>query len=640
MRAQVRRGAPEPFRFPELIAPELDRRDSWIAAAVGLLAAAAFAVTFSPNVAAGDPPEYIAGVRALGILHAPGYPAYVLAARGFAALVPIGSLTFRVLLFSLVAAALAIAGLYLVARCVHASRLGAAVGALSVAVGASYWYDATTAKHYAFSAFLVVVAALCALRWEARGGARLLVCGAVAVGVCFGAEWQVALITLVAVVVLALKGSRRMSRVVAVVCSLTMVAIAAGCYAFVYVRAGQHPGINWGDASTIGRLAQLISQRDFGSTYSTAVVSNPVARYALRVVSYPAIVFRDIGFGAAALLVIGIVGIWMRGERGTRWFLAVLAALNVVGVIAVVNVDTVLGFRSTIYAGGYLLDLMMVIAVLIAVGLTLVVQAGRDYLAKTDWSPTGWIFPTGVGALVVLVLVPSLVFHYEEANHRIPAFVDDYGSRVLEALPANSVLVAYRYDWELPMTYRQVVKGERRDVATFNLSSLSLGWYRDDMQRRFGIIVPKSGGLLAQTIAVVNALRKTRSVYLDPGAMQVLHQQIGYRFDGFDGEVVNGTGPQPVRDLAAKSARVAAMDEADHVIGNHYVRFLNDGMLYLRARVHVELAKDYVLAKDNAGAVSEMQRAYDIYPEDPAIAAVLPYLQQSGPAAYKLLLDI
>jgi hypothetical protein len=430
------------------------------------------------------------------------------------------------------------------------------------------------------------------------------------------------------------------SRGAAVVSTVAMAAIAAGCYVFVYVRAGQHPGVNWGDASTIGRLAELISQRDFGSTYSTSLVSNPIARYALRVVSYPAIVFRDVGLGAAALLVVGIFGIGMRGERGTRWFLAVLAALNLVAVIAVVNVDTVLGFRSAIYTGGYLLDLTIVIAVLIAVGFTVAIQAARDYLATTGRASTAWIVPTGVAALAVLVLVPSLVFHYEEANHRIPAFADDYGSRALEALPPNSVLVAYQSDWEFPISYRQIVKGERRDVATLNISSLSLGWYRDELHRRLGIVVPESGGLVAQTRAVLNTLRKTRPVYLDPGAMQVLHQQMGYRFDGFDGEVVDGTGPQPVSDLAAKSARVAAMDKADRVTGHHYVRFLNDGMLYLRARVHVELAKGYVLAKDNAGAVSEMERAYDIYPQDPAVAAVLPYLQQSGPAAYKLLLDI
>jgi hypothetical protein len=75
----------------------------------GGAAAAVTVVTNAPNVAAGDPPEYVSGVKELGVLHAPGYPSYVLLTRGFSELVPIGSLTFRVLLFSLVCAVIAVA---------------------------------------------------------------------------------------------------------------------------------------------------------------------------------------------------------------------------------------------------------------------------------------------------------------------------------------------------------------------------------------------------------------------------------------------------------------------------------------------------------------------------------------------------
>ena len=47
------------------------------------MAAVVYLTTFSSHVSLGDAPEAVAGVRSLGILHAPGYPTYVLAARAF-----------------------------------------------------------------------------------------------------------------------------------------------------------------------------------------------------------------------------------------------------------------------------------------------------------------------------------------------------------------------------------------------------------------------------------------------------------------------------------------------------------------------------------------------------------------------------
>ena len=75
----------------------------WLAAVLATTAGL-FASTLRSSVALGDSPESVAGVAALGVLHAPGYPTYVLAARLFSLLVPVGNLAFRVNLFSAVCA--------------------------------------------------------------------------------------------------------------------------------------------------------------------------------------------------------------------------------------------------------------------------------------------------------------------------------------------------------------------------------------------------------------------------------------------------------------------------------------------------------------------------------------------------------
>src|SRR5713226_8313866 len=103
-----RRPAPvtsTPARADPAARPVLQRlseSDTIIAALVGVAAAVLFLVTFSSRVALGDAPETVSGVKAIGILHAPGYPLYVLSARVFAELAPIGGWALRVNLFSLV----------------------------------------------------------------------------------------------------------------------------------------------------------------------------------------------------------------------------------------------------------------------------------------------------------------------------------------------------------------------------------------------------------------------------------------------------------------------------------------------------------------------------------------------------------
>ncbi len=100
------------------------------AALVAVVAGAGYATTFSGRVALGDAPESVSGVASLGILHAPGYPLYVLAARAFSEAVRLGSAAARVNAFSLVCAGAAAGLLFIAARRVGSDRWGAALGSL------------------------------------------------------------------------------------------------------------------------------------------------------------------------------------------------------------------------------------------------------------------------------------------------------------------------------------------------------------------------------------------------------------------------------------------------------------------------------------------------------------------------------
>src|SRR5437762_3277993 len=74
------------------------------AAALGVVILAVYVRTLAPTVAGGDSGELITAAYTLGVAHPPGYPLYTLLAKLFT-LIPIGTIAWRVNLFSAVCGA-------------------------------------------------------------------------------------------------------------------------------------------------------------------------------------------------------------------------------------------------------------------------------------------------------------------------------------------------------------------------------------------------------------------------------------------------------------------------------------------------------------------------------------------------------
>jgi hypothetical protein len=242
---------------------ELLRADLAWAAATGLASAALFATALTGHVYLGDGPETVAGISSLGILHDPGYPAYVIVAHLFTLLIPFGSEAFKVNLFSLVCAALTVAGVQLLARRLGAARWAASIGALTLAASAGFWFYSGFAKHDIFSGLLFLLTLHLALAVRARPSTGRLVALAVVIGLGLGSSWPLELIILptVAYVLIAGRRALRLRSLAAATASGLVVLVAV--YGFVMVRAGENPPVNWGGATTVGRLWSLVNRADF-----------------------------------------------------------------------------------------------------------------------------------------------------------------------------------------------------------------------------------------------------------------------------------------------------------------------------------------------------------------------------------------
>ena len=638
--------------LPELTVAEaslasVGRADALDALGVAAAAAVLFWSTFSTHVALGDAPESVAGVKSVGVLHAPGYPSYVAVANVFARIVALGGWAARVNGFSVLCAALMIAAVHLLCRGFGASRAGAALGALALATTASFWFNAALAKHYAMSGLLVTLAALAVVQWQAKGRSWLLIVAAAMLGACAGASWELAAIMGAGLVVLVIFGPRRASMAVIGAAAATMTILTVAAYGFVMWRAGTHPAVNWGEANSVHRVVTLVSQQDFRK----ADPNNPdhgnlLLRMAARLPDYLGIVARDIGLGAVVAVLVGAAFGAVKLSRDRKIALAAVAVLNFIAVVyastgppsssAVAGNRHISGFLTGIVAGGYLIDLFVVLAVLAAIGFAPMVEWASRYTVRRqtparDRSRPGYdegrYRSTFAAALFAIVLIPSIVVHYSVADHRQAPFADLYARRLFSELPAHAVVFVYEADLTFPLVYRQAVFGDRPDVGIVIATNLQFDWYREQVTRDLHLRSPlRAGDFTKQIPALITELGPTRPAFLDTGVMRYL-PSTPVRLHGLVGEVVASRAEASINRTALAAALLRA-DHADRIFGHADAQFPNGFIHYLYARAHVELAKDYARAHELEPARTELARSTDDYP-DSTTSLVVKFLGQS-----------
>ncbi|MEO7135148.1 MAG: DUF2723 domain-containing protein [Vicinamibacterales bacterium] len=134
--------------------PSLTRRDVAWAAVTALITLAFFVVTLRPDVGGTeDSPKFQFIGEALGTAHSPGYPFYVMATWLFTRL-DLGTLAYRVNLFSAVCGALACMCIFLTARRLGVATLLSLAAALAAATSYPVWSNSVTAEVYTLAAVL------------------------------------------------------------------------------------------------------------------------------------------------------------------------------------------------------------------------------------------------------------------------------------------------------------------------------------------------------------------------------------------------------------------------------------------------------------------------------------------------------
>ncbi len=433
------------------------RRDLGLALALAAALFAVYAAGAARTIAVGDSGELVTAAWVFGVPHPSGYPLYVLLAKLWSTLLPVGSVAFRVSLFSAACAALACAVLFLVCRRLGGGRAAALTAAGCLAFAPSFWGEANIQRVYALNAlFLAMALWLACGWWLRRRGARpapppsgegtialTVLVAALGAGnhtfmAVFGVTFGVWALFQAPELVLR-------PRTLALVAAAVVLGLLP--YAWLPLAAQRQPPLLWGDPGSLSGFLDIVLRRDF---WDRAWVASP-ADAATVAADWAVSVGRELTWVGAAMALLGVCAAARRRHAPVLLLLAVMLA----------NLASMMlhGSRSDLFVWHrYYIPSYLVAALFV----------GRGAEALTRRAPR---------ALRLLpLLLPALLFAagWARFDRRDDRIADTVAGAILDQVPPGGVLLAADDSVLYPLLYLTLVDGHRTDVRVGLLDSVAL----------------------------------------------------------------------------------------------------------------------------------------------------------------------
>jgi hypothetical protein len=407
------------------------RRDVTWAVVTALVTLAFFVVTLRPDVGGTeDSPKFQFVGQVLGTAHSPGYPFYVMATWLFTR-VDLGTLAYRVNLFSAVCGALSCMCIFLTARRLRVTRLLSMAAAFAAAASYPVWSNSVTAEVYTLAAVLSGMAVYWLIgfvqtgqepvspkRRTGRGGGRLYAaCAMWAMG--FGNHLTIVGI-LPAALIYGIVKDRSVLRPRVAITAAIIGMLGVAQYWFIAIRTMQGAPYLEARATTIMGVFDVIIARDvswarfYQAQSSVAAIELPMLLNGIRV---------NMGTIPTILAVIAIgIGIW---KKNAEVLVVFGAAAGTLAMIANLWGDVV----------GFITPVCVQLWPLAALGMQLVAT-------KISPNPSALV---AAGVVSMIAPVTNVISNLPRIELlRTPG--EGPGVRALYAkLPARSALVAENY---------------------------------------------------------------------------------------------------------------------------------------------------------------------------------------------------
>lgn len=392
-----------------------------------------------------DSAEFAVGAATLGIIHAPGYPLYLLIAHGFTWL-PVGDISYRVTLVSVVSLALAAAVLYRLLSLLVCDRWAAFSTTLIFSWSYYVWGSGVVAEIYApqLLTLALVGTILVMMRERPTDDGSFTLLAGLMFGVSVAMHPVSALFAPGMIFTFRMRHIPWKASVRAAVLGLIFFGITL---LYLPIRYAAHPALNLAgafnaqgvfqpiDLRTLRGVWWVISGQQFETHFFAASLHQIENVLALFWANY-------LGLG----LIIGVIGavVMFQTERKLFWvWLSFVMPYTVFyGLYNVPDVETMFGPTYLLWT------------IAMAYGLTWIIRQ----------LPSTWSRPW---MLLVLPLT-LLVVNYPLLDLSNDRTVRDQAEGVMNALPDNAVVFGRWWDI-VPLQYLNTVEHRRSDVTLCNL---------------------------------------------------------------------------------------------------------------------------------------------------------------------------
>ncbi len=418
-----------------------------------VLALAVYWRTLAPSVTLEDSGSFIAAAHTLGVAHPPGYPLWCLLAHGFTWL-PLGTVAWRVNLFSAVCAAAAAWMLYLTAWRLTRSRPASVAALLALAFSGIFWSQALIAEVYTLNALLCGCALYCAVRWRQSGARGWLYGLALTGGLGLANHSTFALAVLAPGVWAAWRHWRMLLRPRVLAACMALGLAGLSVYAYLPWRARAQPPVNWGNPVTLRAAVNHALRR--------AYYTEPErVRYAgdwRDAAQYMAAGARAVGKSAtwpAAIIALGGWAVWTRRRGDLAGMTLAVVLLNIIvlnlmlrGAAAPDEIYT----RRVFY-----IPAQMMLALWLG-------PAVRRFLALVRRRRRGLTARRWAAAACGLAPLLILAANWSENDRSRDTLARSFAMDIMAAVPADAGLFFVQDEFLFPCLYLQAVENVRPDV--------------------------------------------------------------------------------------------------------------------------------------------------------------------------------
>lgn len=430
-------------------------RDALIAAGLFLLALGVYLRTLCPTIYWGDCGELAAAAYTLGNAHPTGYPLWLLLAKGWSIVLPLGTIIWRMNVLSAVLGATATIFLFGCGRTLGLPRPVAVAAAGCFAFAHTFWQQCLFAETYTLTACGTCALLFLTARWRARGcrpgDLRLL---AFVAGLAMtNGQINTLFLPGIAFFVLWVRPELRQLGRAAIrtewLQTLGVGALPLLLYAYLPLRALADPPVNWGDPRTLFGFWYHVT----GRPYADRMFSMPWHTVQSHLADWTRGLGAELTWPIIAAAIWGLVSLWRRSESRPTAFL--LSWIVVADVAFTINYNI---YNAYIYfIPGY-----AALAALAGCGMA---DLGQRFSLGIESHKRPALGRLAASCLAMLVAL-QVWGHWAGTTLRGNWACYDYGRNLLASVPPHGVFVDNGQDEsKAAITYLQYVEHDRTDVA-------------------------------------------------------------------------------------------------------------------------------------------------------------------------------